>query len=36
MVKTDSDRKKNSKWFTVCLKICVDLGEKRERMEKVL
>ena len=34
-VKTDSD-KKNSKWFIVCLKIYVGLGEKRKRIEKVL
>ena len=35
-VKTDSDRKKKSKWGTVCLKMYKDLGEKRKRIKTVV
>ena len=34
-VKRDSKMKKASKWFTVCFKIYVGLGEKRKK-DKVL
>ena len=37
IVNTESDgEKKTSEQFTVCLKMCVGLGEKRKRIEKVL